>query len=242
MKIIIRAFWISILSLSLYSCGKIIVNNTSTSSGYSSSSLDTLIGKWSIHDTAYSSFEFTKSGYYLVLDSIYKEKKRVFDSHYGTYKINKRNVDLSEYGAIKLISLEENSIGFELKFPDQTDTLKLKGKKDPGGVRITSVNTDLLCRNWKVDIVKGKITYSKIKGTIIFTESGTYFANISSSSPSISLNQAAQWVWKNDTTLCTGLNGLPKCDDKNNLKIISLKLNILEYKYDSLTYKYSLAP
>ena len=237
LRLILR---ISVLVMCLYSCGKYNLN--SSVQPLISSKLDTLIGKWNVIDSksGYTSFEFTKMGNYLVVDSILKDKPIILESHFGTYQQNNKNILLSGYdGSIKMSSIDLSSIHFKLTFPNDTDTIVINARK--AATLPSSLKTELICGTWLVDSLNGNALDPKSVRNIMFSEYGTYFTQIILS-PSIVLNEVAQWVWGDkDSTICTALKGIPTCNGVNEIKILDLSLSKLKYSVDTLTFTCSQA-
>jgi hypothetical protein len=115
--------------------------------------------KWEISDpnSAYTSFEFTEDGNFIVVENGTTMNTRTSSSdvlpvHFGIYQIDGNTIVLPDFGTITVtsISAENFSFSFTLKSTGESRNFATNKVREP----ITpSSRTDMICRTWKINKV-----------------------------------------------------------------------------------------
>lgn len=164
----------------------------------SSDNLDTtkVSAKWVVtNPTDYISFEFNKSGNYIVVQNADKKSTNTLKVLFGTYEITDgMTLVLSNFGKIKVSSIDDASMNFTLSLTDNPSeelSLKATKKAEMDG----STKTDLLCRTWEMVTVDSMpVAGTEYDLTVLFSKAGTYLVSHKNYPDETGL---AQWKWKN---------------------------------------------
>lgn len=158
--------------------------------------LETISAKWNVSDQSnYESFEFNKSGNYIV---VAKSEVRSEDNNtvtFGTYTIKDNVITMSNFGKLTVTDISSNTINFTLTLNNSSDAVNVSASKQPEVANTTK--TELLCRTWITtgETVDGLGGSTIKKGIIvIFSQAGTYLVyNDDDFVDGVGL---AQWKWK----------------------------------------------
>ncbi len=189
--------------------------------------------KWVVDGAgAYESFEFNKSGNYIVVENGKKSTNEKI-VHFGTYKITgDKTMTLTDFGKMEVLELAENSIKFSLT-PDSDLTKKIEINATKKAEMAGSTRTDLLCRTWKMVSVDGEsVVGTEMELTVLFSAAGTYFVEYAYTGGD-GEGGVAQWTWKDsgEDVLCYSWDGDPTCAGDNEVAIpelTSTKLKVIE--------------
>ena len=169
------------LLTSIISCEKNKKNNEETLKK------ETISAKWSVTGISdYESFEFNKSGNYIVVKNTTTKSTSNQIVLFGTYEIiDSKTISLSDFGTIKISNLDENTIIFTITLDSNPNNgISINAAKQD---KITSsTKTELLCRTWELVSFGGTETNSHF---VLFSDAGTYFFQ------SISRNGIGTWKW-----------------------------------------------
>lgn len=156
---------------------------------------ETISAKWNVSGQSnYESFEFNKSGNYIV---VAKSEVRSEDNNtvtFGTYTIKDNVIIMSDFGKLTVTDISSNAINFTLTLNNSSDAVNVSASKQPEVANTTK--TELLCRTWistgePVDGLDGSITEEGI--IVIFSQAGTYLVYNDDFVDGVGL---AQWKWK----------------------------------------------
>ncbi len=158
-----------------------------------------LLAKWVVNNSNdYVSFEFNKSGNYLVVKKVNKGSKSENKVLFGAYKVIKENVlKLSDIGTISITNYDNNTSDFLIEELNTQKPILINLTKEKE--KFTSTKSDLLCRTWEMvtfndEDAKGTI----LDLTVLFTKAGTYFVTFSDPMLRDSLH-TSWWMWKDET-------------------------------------------
>ncbi|MEI7523488.1 MAG: hypothetical protein WCJ95_04115 [Mariniphaga sp.] len=181
----------------------------------------TVSAKWVISGTGigYRSFEFNKSGNYIVVADDGTKSTAAQIVLFGTYQItDNQTIVLSDLGTLKMSSISSSSFSFTFTpLNDASGKISLTSVK--AAITATSAKTDLLCRTWSLVTLGGEsVAGTENELTVLFSNAGTYYVNRINIPEDSGL---AQWGWKDNTqsTLCYSWEGAPTCDGTNEVLI-----------------------
>ncbi len=197
---------------------------------------NTISAKWLVTgavDTLFTSFEFNKSGSYLIIAP---------DGNlFGNYTISGSKVTLINYGTIEFTKLTSSACTFKLtpnvKATDASITISAT-KADE--ISLTG-NTELLCKTWKMVLVNSEpVAGTMYDGQVMFTPAGTYLIHYNL----YNTNGISQWKWKdtNQQVLCYNWEGIPTCDSYDEVTINTLTTSNLKMTEVYLGTVYELVP
>jgi hypothetical protein len=199
---------------------------------------ESISAKWNVSDVtgrissqAYESFEFNKSGNYII----------VVDGTvlFGLYEIldDKSTLQLEDFGTIKILSVNENAISFTLTLNgDDTELTVTAVKADE---MASSTKTELLCKTWQLVTMNGDpVAGTEYDLTVLFSAAGTYFVSYNDPGEGESEGGLALWAWKDSSeeTLCYSWDGFIDCDGEHEVQIVELTKSKLKIIEQDLTY------
>ena len=164
---------------------------------------ETISAKWNVAGTSeYQSFEFNKSGNYIVI----KKGLTTFSSDdesnqvilFGTYQINNDVITLSNFGKLTVSDVTSNSISFKLALnTEPNNEIAITATKQ--AEMANSTKTDLLCRTWEIITVDdvSVVGTEDEEMTVLFSRAGTYFVNRPNDTEDA--GGLAEWKWKNSS-------------------------------------------
>jgi hypothetical protein len=202
-------------------------------------SKETISAKWVVNGTSdYKSFEFNKSGNYIVVKSATTKSTNDVIVLFGTYDIiDKTTIVLSDFGTLKISEINDNSITFSFKLtsnPDNEINIIATKQKEMQN----STKTELLCRTWEMVTVNGEdVVGTDMELTVLFSSAGTYF--VSYAIPEDGNDGGlAQWKWKDETEtkLLYSWDEIPVWDEEDYVEIPELTSNKLKIIEDEDTY------
>jgi hypothetical protein len=220
---------------SIYSCKKDEQKDTL--------SKETISAKWVVGGTTdYDSFEFNKSGNYIVVKNTTTKSTNDQIILFGTYEIiDNKTIVLSDFGTLILSKIDENSISFSIKLtsnPNNEIIINASKQEEMG----STTKTELLCRTWELVSLNGEnVVGTEDEGTVLFSKAGTYLVTWYNGESGL-----AQWKWKDATEikLLYSWEETPVWAEANFVEIIELTnstLKILE-KFDDEDLLYVLKP
>lgn len=175
-----------------------------------------LSGKWQVTgSTVYQSFEFNKSGNYIVIMNTSGKGEEVV---FGDYEINNETVNLYDFGRLEDVKIEGDKLNAvvidDAKPGQQEEIASTKTSEYENTTR-----TDLLCRTWRIISWNDQTTNPYDADEILFSQAGTYLVTYSEG-----LTGLSTWQWKDseETTLCYSWEGNPTCDGTNEVEITDL--------------------
>jgi hypothetical protein len=203
--------------------------------------VETLCAKWDVSaSNDYKSFEFNESGNYLIVRNYEDKSTQGGTTLFGTYEIeDKQTVELSNFGTIKLQSIDDDRFEFKLTLNDKgSEAVTIQGTRS--AKIATSVKTKLFCRTWKLLSINDKtVAGTSDEATVLFSEAGTYYIDFANPDEE-NEDGLANWCWKdsNETIMCYSWSGeAPTCDGEDQVQITELTENSLTMKEYDETYK-----
>jgi hypothetical protein len=215
----------------LFSCKKSSDNNGSPTPAQPTVNAKWIVG--GVEATQFTSFEFNKSGQYIVIMPT--------GISYGNYTSSGVSMVLENFGSLSVTKLTNTEFGFVLTMPKKSGKATYTISSTRSNEVPSTGNTALLCRTWNLD----SMDHHAVAGTtselqMIFTPAGTYFVHYVSDSS----NANALWKWldSKQDTLCYSWSGTISCNGVNECKInklTSTQLIMSEIAYD---LEYVLSP
>jgi len=195
--------------------------------------IETLSAKWLVSGSSeYSSFEFNKSGNYIVIKNANTSNQEI---KFGKYTISESTIILTGYGTIIVSEIKENTITFIFKTNIDPDT-EININADKQDEMESTSNTDLLCKTWELVTENGEpVEGTDMELTVLFSKAGTYFVtyiNVSDAS------NVAQWKWKNaeETELYYSWEEVPNWETASYVMITELTSTSLIITEGDLVY------
>ena len=187
-------------------------------------SKETISAKWTIRNSANSTFEFTPDSIYVVVGDFGQPASRVY-VYTGTYTISGNKITLEDFGVLEIKSFSNDEFSFSLKLTDSDESYDYQAIRQDDTI-VSSTQTNLLCRFWKV------IKPSDMAGTgVLFSKAGTYLVTYTDGSTGL-----AEWKWKNteQTTLQYSWDRWEESDEVQiqELTASSLKINEMGDTYE----------
>jgi hypothetical protein len=144
---------------------------------------ETINAKWNVIGTSeYQSFEFNKSGNYIVvkkLTTLSPEEENNQVIIFGTYQKANNVITLSDFGEITISDITTSSISFNLILYAEYHGIGIAITATKQAEMANSTKTDLLCRTWEVITINDEsVVGTHDEGvTVLFSRAGTYFVN-----------------------------------------------------------------
>lgn len=196
---------------------------------------ETISAKWVVDEAAdYKSFEFNKSGDYIIVkgDGLKSATSQSIIS--GTYVIiDSETIKLSDFGTIHITSIDDSNISFSLTLEDdETTSISVNATKQEE--ISNSAKTELLCRTWEMVSINGETAIgTDYEITILFSQAGTYFVTVLNTD-SENEGGLAQWKWKDNNENEFNYTWSGTFSDEYYVKIVKLTSSYLEL-YGSAT-------
>lgn len=183
---------------------------------------ETISSKWIVGDNAtYKSFEFNKSGNYIIVVDNMKKSTNEEDIVFGNYQIvDDITIKLENYGTIKITKMDDSNISFSLTL-EASNGNEISINASKAEEMQSSSNTELLCRTWNMVSINGEnVAGTEDELTVLFSQAGTYFVTYLNSTDEED-GGLAEWKWKdeNQETLCYSWDGELTCDGDNEVQI-----------------------
>ena len=158
-----------------------------------------IIGQWDVveqpDNSPYVSFEFTKEGGFIIIE----REGAAMRAQSGAYTIEQqRDLILGNLASIQKITLQDDEMTFSFSTELQYD-IPIKIRRAEPKVS-GSLQTDWLCRTWRLSKREGGDTGGISADSIIFSAAGTYIV-IYPNNPNPQEQGLAQWRWVDDKTL-----------------------------------------
>lgn len=230
----IRQILVAIFALTMIiSCEKNAIVSQDTLS------VEKISAKWVIDGTSiYKSFEFNKSGNYIVVKKASTDSTSKQTILFGTYEItDNKTLVLSGFGKIKISEISDKSISLSVSLTTSPNTEIAIIASKQAEIQ-SSTKTDLLCRTWEMVTVNGKTVVGTDKElSVLFSASGTYFVSLANPTDEND-GGLAQWKWKDDsqTKLLYSWDEVPVWDRSNFVEILKLSSDSLKILDDENTY------
>ena len=151
-------------------------------------------------DSKFASFEFNKSGNYIIVENVINRSASEQKTYFGTYKITSDStIVLSDLGTIKILSATEGTVGLRITLTGTSTVLVFNGSKTENMQATTK--TELLCRTWKFVKQNGKTLEGTAyeDGIVLFSKAGTYFTELPYGERGDTEGISAFWKWKSET-------------------------------------------
>jgi len=203
----------------------------------------TISAKWNVSNSSdYDSFEFNKSGNYIVIKNLTTKSTNDQIILFGTYEIiNNTTIVLSDFGTLTISEINENSISFSIQLTSNPDNEIIINASKQEEMESTT-KTELLCRTWELISINGEnVAGTEDGGTVLFSKASTYLVTWSDGESGL-----AQWKWKDEaeTQFYYSWEEVPVWEEADYVKIIELTnstLKILE-EFDDESDLYVLKP
>lgn len=202
-------------------------------------SVEKVSAKWVINGTSiYKSFEFNKSGNYIVVKNASSDSTSKQIILFGTYEItDNKTLVLSDFGKIKISEISDKSISLSVSLTTSPNSEIAIIASKQAEIQ-SSTKTDLLCKTWEMVTVNG----ATVVGTdgeisVMFSASGTYFVSIANPTDG-NEGGLAQWKWKDDsqTELLYSWDKVPSWDKNDFVEISKLTTDSLKIIENKMTY------
>jgi len=198
----------------------------------------TISAKWEVAgDSEYNTLEFNESGTYVVVKTSPDKEISGEIILFGTYTIEGDQLILSNFGRIKIKSINDEKMTFTIKLENESEfgeTLTAnKSEELPA-----STNTQLLCRTWRlVTLNSDTVTGTEMELLMVFYQSGTYVVTYIEDEE---LGGLAEWKWRDteENVMCYSWDGPPDCSALATIN--ELTTGILDVSDD--LYRYVLVP
>ena len=204
---------------------------------------ETISAKWIVDGTSdYESFEFNKSGNYIVVKNTTTKSTNDQIVLFGTYQIiDNKTIVLSDFGTIKISEINDNLMSFSILLTSNPiNEIFINASRQEE--MESSTRTELLCRTWEMVTVNGEDVAGTDKElTVLFSAAGTYFVSFANPEDEND-GGLAQWKWKDEaeTKLLYSWDEVPVWDETDIVEIAELNLNTL--KIIEAEYTYVLQP
>ncbi len=202
-------------------------------------SVEKISAKWVIADTSiYKSFEFNKSGNYIIVKEASVKSTSKQTVLFGTYEItDNKTLVLSDFGKIRISEITDKSISLSVSLTSSPNTEIALNALKQAEVQ-SSTKTDLLCRTWEMVSVNGEpVAGTEYEASVLFSASGTYFVSIADPTEDND-GGLAQWKWKDEsqTKLLYSWDEIPAWDENHVVEISKLTSDSLKILEDDNTY------
>ncbi len=192
---------------------------------------ETISAKWLVNGTSdYESFEFNKSGNYIVVKNNSTKSTNDQIILFGTYEIiDNITIVLSDFGTIKISDIDENLIRFSIQLTNSPDNEIIINASKQEEMENTT-KTELLCRTWEMVTVNGEdVTGTEYELSVLFSQAGTYFVEFVNPEEEDD-GGLAHWKWKDETEtkFLYSWDTPAVWEDENVVEIIELNENTLE--------------
>lgn len=151
-------------------------------------------------NSKFASFEFNKSGNYIIVENVINRSISEQKTYFGIYKIaGDSTIVLSDLGTIKVLNATEGTVALEITLTGISTSLAFNGSKKEN-MKVTT-KTELFCRTWKFVKKNGET----VKGTeyedgiVLFSKAGTYFTEFPYGERDDIEGISAFWKWKPGT-------------------------------------------
>lgn len=180
----------------------------------------TISAKWIVSGSSdYESFEFNKSGNYIVVKNTTKKSTNGQVVLFGTFEIIDGNkIVLSDFGTLTISEIDENSISFSIQLISNSDNEVIINASKQEEIE-SSTNTDLLCQSWEIVSFGGNVMPNFY---VLFSKAGTYLVNAEVVGEEIT--GLGTWTWCNtaENKLAFTIDNTLDCDGIQIIKDIQL--------------------
>lgn len=198
-------------------------------------SVEKISAKWVITGTSiYKSFEFNKSGNYIVVKKASTDSTSKQTILFGTYEItDDKTLVLSDFGKIKISEISDKSISLSVSLTTSPNTEIAIIASKQAEIQ-SSAKIDLLCRTWELVTLNGEtVVGTENEGSVMYSASGTYFVSRTNPTGGNS-GGLAQWKWTDNsqTKFFYSWDEIPVWDNSDFAEILKLSsdsLKILDY-------------
>lgn len=209
---------------------------------------ETISAKWLVDGLSdYESFEFNKSGNYIVVKNTTTKSTNSQIVLFGSYVIvDDKTITLSDFGTIAISEIDDNSISFSIKLSSNPGTEIIINASKEEEMKSTT-RTDLICKTWEMVSVNGEdVAGTEYELNVLFSQAGTYFVEFPN--PEYEGDGGlAYWKWKDKTEskFLYSWENPPVWDEEDEVEIIELTdktLKILDRFDDEEDELYVLKP
>ena len=196
--------------------------------------------KWNISGSSeFESFEFNKSGNYIIIKNGMTRSTDDPIILFGTYQIVDSIITLSGFGKITVSDITENSISAKLVLNDQpNNVVEISATKQKEMEK--STKTDLLCKTWELltandESVKG----TEYDLTVLFSAAGTYYVDRKDGGGGL-----AEWKWKdsNENIFLYSWDNWDEFGEVSIIELVNDKLVMFEDSGEDGTETFVLQP
>lgn len=152
--------------------------------------------KWisSTPNGQFASFEFNKSGNYIIVENVRLKSTEDQNVLFGTYEIiDNSTIKLSDIGTITVISVTDTNIQMDIITENSSSSVAFNALKAENLEETTKTN--LLCQTWEMKKYNGvSVVGTEDEGAIVlFSKAGTYFLVYPND---VDAGGLALWKWK----------------------------------------------
>jgi hypothetical protein len=192
---------------------------------------ESISAKWLVNGTTdYESFEFNKSGNYIIVKNTSMKSTDNQNILFGTYEnIDNTTIVLSDFGTIKISEINEDLISFSIQLVNSPENEIIINASKQAEMENTT-KTELLCRTWEMATVNGEnVTGTEYELSVLFSQAGTYFVEFANPEEDDD-GGLAHWKWQDETEtkFQYSWDTPPVWEDDAVVEIIKLNENTLE--------------
>jgi hypothetical protein len=186
----------------------------------------------------FESFEFNKSGNYIIVKNNLKKSTTSQIVLFGTYEIVDNNtIVLSDFGKIKISEIGTTSINFSI-LPESNPSNEINIIATKQAEMQSSTKTELLCRTWEmVTVNREDAAAAEMELTVLFSAAGSYFVSFANPEDEND-GGLAQWKWKDATesAFLYSWDETPVWDEEGYVEILELTTSKLKIRDSEDTY------
>jgi len=200
---------------------------------------DILSAKWNVGGSSeYVSFEFNKSGNYIIIRNGMTRSTEDPTILFGTYQIVDNKITLSDLGRLTVSDISQNSFNAKLVLNDRPNNeVDISATKQ--NEIANSSKTDLLCKTWELLTENGEsVKGSEYELTILFSAAGTYFVDSKYG------GGLAEWKWKdsNENNILYSWDNWEYFGEVSIIELVNNKLVLFEDYEEEGTGTFVLQP
>ena len=203
---------------------------------------ESISAKWTLdEDGEYESFEFNKSGSYIIVKNEIDEYTEQKVNQFGEYAvIDEETLELSGFGTLSIEEVDDESIDLSITLEDEPDSvITVSATKNEQMESTTRI--DLLCRTWETTIELEEELYDEETDTytdttmiyevsVLFSTAGTYFVEYLNLDEDADRHGGlAHWQWEDDSEemLMYSWDAIPEFTDERIVDISYLSKDSL---------------
>jgi len=201
---------------------------------------ETISAKWNVSGSSeYASFEFNKSGNYIIIRNGMTRSTEEPTILFGTYQIVDNIITMSDFGRLTVSDVTQNSFSAKLVLNDKPNNeVDISATKQKEMEK--SAKTDLLCKTWELLTLNGEsVKGTEYELTVLFSAAGTYFVERKDDGGGLS-----EWKWKdsNENNILYSWDNWEYFGEVSIIELVNDKLVIFEGSGEDGTKTFVLQP